>query len=169
MAHDEAIKREARTLYVHKRLALTSIAVSTGVSLATINRWKREAKEAGDDWDKARSGALVNGEGLSALISQSLEDFTVQFQAVMDELKEDNSLSAAEKVKLLSTISDAFNKTVAAARRAAPKLSELAIAYDVLQRLAKFVALKRPELSETILELLEPFGDEIAEVYDGQK
>ena len=168
MAHDEATKREARTAYVHKRLAMTSISVVTGVSLATINRWKREAKEAGDDWDKARSAALVDGEGLSALISQSLEDFTVQFQAVMDELKEDNSISAAEKVKLLATISDAFNKTVAAARRAAPKLSELGIAYDVLQRLIKFVAREKPELADVISDILEPFGDELAEAYDGK-
>lgn len=169
MAHDDATKREVRKQYVHQRLALTSIALTSGVPLATINRWKREAKEGGDDWDKARSGALIAGEGISALIAQSIEEFTVQFQSVMDELKGDCNLSAAEKVKLLATLSDAFNKTVAAASRAAPKLSELGIAYDVLQRLIKFVAAKRPELSETMLELIEPFGEELAEVYDGQR
>lgn len=169
MAHDEATKRDVRTQYVHQRLALTSIALTTGVPLPTINRWKREAKDAGDNWDKARSAALISGEGISTLIAQSLEDFTVQFQSVMDELKEDTSLSSTDKVKLLATLSDAFNKTVAAASRAAPKLSALGIAYDVLQRLIKFVAREKPELADVISEILEPFGDELAEVYDGQR
>lgn len=168
MAHDDATKREARNLFVHKRLALTNIAISTAVSLPTINRWKREAKEAGDDWDKARAGALVSGEGYAALIAASLEEFALQFQSTMEELKNDISLTASDRVKLMATLSDAFNKTVAAASRAAPKLSELGVAYDVLKRFSEFAAREYPDLADPILELLGPFGDCLAEVYDGR-
>lgn len=168
MAHDDATKLEARNLFVHKRLALTNIAALTGVSLPTINRWKREAKEDGDDWDKVRANALVTGDGYAVLIAASLEEFALQFQSTMEALKDDRDLSASERVKLMATLSDAFNKTVAAASRSAPKLSELGVAYDVLKRLAEFVSRKNPEQADVILEILGPFGDYLAEVYDGR-
>ena len=167
MAHDDATKREARSLFVHKRIALTNIAVLTNVSLPTINRWKREAKLAGDDWDRARSSALVTGEGYAVLIAAALEEFALQFQSTMEELKSDTTLSAGERVKLMGTLSDAFNKTVAAASRTAPKLSELGVAYDVLKRFSEFVALNYTDKADSILEMLGPFGDHIAQVYDG--
>lgn len=86
----------------------------------------------------------------------------------MEALKDDRDLSASERVKLMATLSDAFNKTVAAASRSAPKLSELGVAYDVLKRLAEFVSRKNPEQADVILEILGPFGDYLAEVYDGR-
>ena len=41
----------------------------------------------------------------------------------------------------------------------------LAVAMDVVKRMAEFVAKKKPALAHEFVELMEPFGDEIARVY----
>jgi len=168
MAHGKDKQKQARSHYVLNRQSLPAVAALLKVPAATLRRWKAAAKEGGDDWDKARAAGLISGQGYTDLISGALEEFAVQFRTVMDALKEDKAMPAAEKVKLLASVSDAFNKTVAAAGRAAPKISELGVAYDVLQRLSDFALNKRPDIAPQILEILEPFGTEIAEVYDGR-
>ncbi|KAA6404478.1 DUF1804 family protein [Candidatus Tokpelaia sp.] len=168
MAHGKDKKKQARSHYVLNRQTLPAVATLLKVPLATLRRWKAEARQNSDDWDTARAGSLVAGEAYTELIAAALEEFAVQFRAVMDAIKGDKALSAVDKTKLLAGLADAFNKTVAAAGRAAPKISELGVAYDVLQRLSAFAGRTRPDLAPALLELLEPFGDEIAEAYDGR-
>jgi len=168
MAHDDNKKRECRTAYVHNRLALSSIAITTGVSEPTLRRWKREAKQAGDDWDMMRARALISGEGFSVLIANTLEEFAVQFSSTMAVLRDDEGLSSAQRVRLMATLSDAFNKTVAAARHSAPKLSEIAVAWDILERLEQFVHRQAPDLEQALKEILAPFGEHLVEVYNAR-
>lgn len=165
MAHGADKKREARKRYVFDRQALPVVALAIGASEATVGRWKREARDAGDNWDTARSAQTIAGEGLQALVMTVVEDYVVQHQATIEMLRTDAELSPGEKAKVLASLADAFQKTVASAGRLTPKVSELGVAMDVLRRLAEYVRERHPRHAPALLEILEPFGNLISEVY----
>lgn len=164
MARDAEKAREARRRYVLDRQQLPTIAIGIGVSVPTVRRWKAAAREVGDDWDAARAAATVSGEGFDALIISVVEDYVVQHQSTIEELKA-AQLAPAEKAKVLAALADSFNKTVKAAGRMSPKISELGVAMDVLQRLGDFVHESFPQHAGAFLEILEPFGERIAAEY----
>jgi len=164
MAHDAATRREARAKHVYDRLTLPQIALAVGVSEPTLRRWKAEARADGDDWDQARAASAMAGQGLERIVAQVVQDYVVQHQATIDQLKE-ATLQPGDKAKILAALADSFNKTVSAAGRLTPKISELGVAMDVLDRLAKHVAARRPEGADALLAVLEPFGADLSRVY----
>ncbi|MDR5655236.1 DUF1804 family protein [Ruixingdingia sedimenti] len=158
------LRRKARSDYVYRRFTIGTIAVALNKSEATIGRWKKSAKEAGDDWDKARSAHVIAGEGVEAVVSTVVEDFMIQAQAILDEIKEGGH-STQEKVGMLVQLSDAMTKMAASAKRFAPKISELGVAQDVMAKLLEFVREHFPQHANTILEIIEPFGEHLAGIY----
>ncbi len=164
MAHGAEKRRAARKAYIYERLSIPAVAVKIGVPAATLRRWKREAREKGDDWDAARAAIMLSGEGLEAVVSSVVEEFTIQFHAALDQLKNED-IAPDERVKLMASLSDAFNKMVSAAGRVAPKISQLSVALDVLRRLGEYIREHHPDQAETFLAALEPFGEQLAEVY----
>lgn len=165
MAHKNDKKRDARKAFVHGQQSIPVIAVTIGVSEATVRRWKRDAKAGGDNWDIARSANLMAGDGLETVVADVVEQFVTLFKATVEQLKEDSVLLPEERVKAMASLSDAFNKMVNAAGRVAPKISELGVANDVLQRQAEFIREHYPQHAEAFLEILEPFGVRLVEVY----
>lgn len=165
MARDLETRRKARAEYVYKRLPGALIAVQLRISEATFARWKRAAKEAGDDWDMARAANTIAGQGLEAVVSHVVEDFTVMAQALLDEIKQNHGLTPGDKVKYLTSLADAMQKMVASAGKLAPKISELGVAQDVLRRLLDFVRAEFPQHAAAILEIIQPFGDHLVEAY----
>ncbi len=164
MSERGEMMRKARSDYVYRRMMISTIAAAYGRSEATISRWKKAAKEAGDDWDKARTAHVIAGEGVEVVVSSVVEDFMIQAQAILDEIK-DGQHSTAEKVGMLVSLSDAMTKMAASAKRFAPKVSELGVAQDVMAKLLDFVREEFPHHAPTILEIIEPFGDRLAEIY----
>ncbi|PZU89082.1 MAG: hypothetical protein DI527_16240 [Chelatococcus sp.] len=165
MAHDDATRREARKLYAFKRQSLPTIAMTLTVSEATLRRWKADAKARGDDWDVARAANMVAGEGLEAVVATVIEDFVVLYQATIEAVKGDPDIAATDRVKAMASLADAFHKTIAASGRVSPKISELGVAMDVLKRLADFTRQHHPDRAGLLLEVLEPFGLHLSEVY----
>lgn len=163
MSADEK-RRKARSDYVFRRMMQSTIAVTLGVSEATVGRWKKAAKEAGDDWDKARSAHVLAGEGVEVVVSTVVEDFMIQAQSILDEIKDGNH-TAPEKVSMLVALSDAMTKMAASAKRFAPKVSELGVAQDVMAKMLEFVREEFPHHAPAILEIIEPFGARLAEIY----
>lgn len=157
-------RRKARSDYVYRRMMQSTIAVTLGVSEATIGRWKKTAKDAGDDWDKARSAHVLAGEGVEVVVSSVVEDFMIQAQSILDEIKT-GDLPAKEKVTLLVQLADAMTKMAASAKRFAPKVSELGVAQDVMAKLLDFVREEFPHHAAAILEIIEPFGERLTEIY----
>jgi len=162
MAYGRATRAEARTLFVHSRLPVASVALKIGVPQATVSRWKSEARGDGDDWDIARSAATMAGEGFEAVISSAVEEFTVMFQTTMIGLKEDPDLKHEDKAKLMASLADSFSKIVKAAGRASPKIAKLGVAIFVLKALAEFIKDRFPEHADAFQDVLEPFGVEIS-------
>lgn len=158
------VRRKARSDYVYRRMMQSTIAAAYGISEATVGRWKKAAKDANDDWDKARSAHVIAGEGVEVVVSSVVEDFMIQAQAVLDELKDVN-YSTQEKVSMLVQLSDAMTKMAASAKRFAPKVSELGVAQHVMGKLLDFVREEFPHHAAAILEIIEPFSDRLAEIY----
>lgn len=165
MAHDDQKRRDARKAYVFQRQSLPTIAIALTVSEATLRRWKADAKQRGDDWDMGRAANTIAGEGMEMLVSTVIEDFVVLYQSTIEAVKGDPEIAAPDRVKLMASLADAFHKTISAAGRVSPKISELGVAMDVLKRLAEFTRQHHQERAGLLLEILEPFGTHLSEVY----
>lgn len=155
------IRRKARSDFVYRRMTAKTIATAYDISEATFGRWKKKAKEEGDDWDTARTASVVAGQGIEAVVSSVLEDFMLQAHALMEEIK-GGGLAVDLKVKHMVALADAMTKMAASAGRFAPKVSELGVAQAVVQELIDFVRAEFPQHLDAIRELLEPFGDRLS-------
>ncbi|KQI67990.1 hypothetical protein AN189_13030 [Loktanella sp. 3ANDIMAR09] len=151
-------RAKARTMFVQSRLSLVVIAQQLGVSRATASRWKKAALQEGDDWDVARSAAVMAGQGHEKMVSDAVEGFAEMFQTTMSQLRTNEDMKPEDRVKLMASLADAFNKMMGAAGRASPKLSALAVATDVIQRLADFIRERFPHHGQAFEEVLEPFA-----------
>lgn len=162
MAHPHEKRSQLRGLYVHQRLPMEVAARKAEVAVGTAKRWKTEAKAAGDDWDTARAAVALGDETFSNLSKQLLEDYLVQHQATMDLLREDKQMKPRERAETLASMSDSFNKTMASFRRLNPELNKQAVQLDVLRLLAQFAQRRYPQHVSALLDMLEPFGEELA-------
>lgn len=164
MSVRDDVKRKARSDYVYRRMLQSTIAAAYGISEATVGRWKKAAKDAGDDWDKARTAHVIAGEGMETVVSHVLEDYMILAQATLDEIR-DGPHTTREKVDMLVSLADAQTKMVASSKRLAPKISELGVAQDVMAKLLDFVKENFPQHAQVILEIIEPFGERLTEIY----
>lgn len=167
MAHANEKRTQLRNLFVFQRLPMETACKKAKVPPSTGNRWKREARDEGDDWDTARASVALGDENFTNLGKQLLEEYLQQHQATMDMLKndKDSKLTAMQRAEILASMSDSFNKTMNSFRRLAPELNRQAVALDALKRLADFTRAKYPKHLQALIEILEPFGEELAKAY----
>jgi hypothetical protein len=167
MAHGSEKRQQLRSLYVYQRLPMDTACKKLDVPKSTGNRWKQEAAAKGDDWDGARAAVALGDETFTNLSKQLLEDYLLQHQATMKLLRDDKEkkYSPMERAEMLASLSDSFNKTMNSFKRLAPELNRQAIGLDVLQRLAQFTQAKHPKLVPALVQILEPFGEELAKAY----
>lgn len=158
MAHAPEVKTELRRMYVFDQLSLSSCAVACDVSYGTAQRWKKQAQDDGDDWDKLKSAYAMAGGELEDIGRQILTDFVLQFKSTMDIIREADEIDAKTRVELLTSLADSYNKAIAANKRLLPETSRLAVALEVLERLAAYIGEHKPELLSEFLAVLEPFG-----------
>jgi hypothetical protein len=165
MAHSEEIRRAVRASYVFEQLGLEVAAMKHGVPFATARNWRRDAKEMGDDWDKAKSAQMIAGGGIEDVVRQTLAVVVQQVQATVETIQSTPDMPPATKVDMLASLADAYNKLIAASRRLMPETDKLAVAQDTLKRLADFTRTKHPKHAAALIEVLEPFADELARAY----
>ncbi len=165
MARGEESKRALRGAFVFEGFSLEAAAEKHGIPITTASRWKRQAKTAGDDWDKARAAARMSGEEKDRIIQEVIEDYLLLHQATIEQIKTDKDATPIKKAEALSKLADAFHKTMHAMGEASPELSKLAIANEVLRRLSEFVIKEFPKHGPAFIEILEPFGIDLARHY----
>lgn len=165
MAHGEDSRRAVRAAYVFDQLGLEVAAAKHGVPYATVRNWKREGKQLGDDWDKARAAQMIAGGGIEDVVRQTLGIVVQQVQATVQAIQDADDMSPATKVDMLASLADAYNKLMAASRKMMPETDKLAVATDVVKRLAEFTRTKHPKHAAALIEVLEPFADELAKAY----
>ena len=163
MAYNQEIKSSLRALYVHQALSLEAAAQKIDVSFGTASRWKRDAKAEGDDWDKARAARFLSQQGADEGTRIMLEDFVTLFQSTIETIKKDENATGLVKAEALSRLSDAYSKTMSAAKKGAPEVNRLAIGMDVIKLMADFVGAKFPNHAAAFVEILEPFGDHLSQ------
>ncbi len=165
MAHPKEKKTAARAAYVYEALTLEVIARRIDASIGTVSRWKRDAGDGGDDWDRARAAARLSGQGAEAVTQAVMEDFVLLFQSTLTEVKASTDIKPLAKAEIISRLSDAYNKTMSAVARGNPKLSRLAVAMEVLQLQVKFIRDSYPHLSEPFSDMLDQFGQKLSEAF----
>lgn len=166
MAHPKEIREKVRRDYVSGRQTLEMAALLNKIPLPTARLWKKSAKEMGDDWDKVRGAYLLASGGVEDLAQTMLAAFIVQYQDTMERLQNDENLDAAERVKLLGSLSDSYAKNISTNQKLMPKTSELAIALKVIDVLANFIAQKHPQHKITFIEILEAFQPMLIKLFD---
>lgn len=166
MAYSQKIRGRVRSAYVYKRLSLETIARELGARRQTLLRWKLAARADGDDWDKAKAAASMAGDGAAAVAVKFLEDFVYLLESTMADVKaKEVDMKPQERVDALARLADAYTKATGAVQRSLPKVNELAIAMEVLQLLAKYIAERHPAQQRLFVEILEPFGHLLAKRY----
>lgn len=165
MAHDEDTRRQVRAAYIFEQLSLESAAVKVGVPYATVRNWKREGKTLGDDWDKARGAQMLAGGSIEDVVRQTMAVVIQQVQATVESIQQAPDMRPGDKVQMLCSLADAYNKLMATNRKLMPETDKLAVATDVVKRYAEFVRVKYPKHMLVVIETMEPFGDELARAY----
>lgn len=166
MAYDIRRRNEVKKNYVHKLLPMTQAAKLAGVPVNTARRWKDEAFESGDDWEKLKAAFSLTAGSRDDLIKTIINDYVICHQSIMESLKSpENQMSAKERVDALTSLADGFSKTMKSAGQASPELSKLAVANDIIQLLGDFLQKRYPQHINAFLEILEPFGEEVSRNY----
>lgn len=165
MAHPQEVKDKLRRAYIFGQMSLEIAAAQSGVAFGTARRWKKDAQDAGDDWDKLRAAHVMAGGGLEDIGRAVLTGLVTQYQTTLEMLNGAADIPPQARVELLASLADAFNKATSASRKILPETSQLAVALDVLQRLSAFVAESHPQHLAAFAEILEPFGKEMEQHY----
>jgi hypothetical protein len=162
MAHGEDTRRAVRSAYVFDQLGLEVAALKVGVPVATAKRWIREARAAGDDWERARSAQMIAGGGIEEVVRQTLAVVVQQVQATVDAIQQSSDMDPASKVQMLASLADAYNKLMAASKRLMPETDAMAVRLDTVKRLGEFIRARHPRHANAFSEVLEPFAAELA-------
>lgn len=160
MAYDTATRKKVRAHYVQGK-ALTVAAELAGVPYNTCRTWKRQAAEAGDDWDTARTAQRMTKSGLQQMANEVLGEVALQFTTTLEALKQDQKMEAEKRARILVQLMDGYNKAIGAAARAAPEANRLATAMDVIKHLTDLFAKHHPKLRAPFVAAVEQLGDEL--------
>lgn len=164
MAYSQETRNAVRKSYIDQGKNLEQIALSLGVPLRTVSRWKNEAAATGDDWDMVRTAHTLSEQGASAVFKRVLENFVLAADITMKQLNEEQ-MSAIDRAATLSRLSDSCTKVTAAAGKFLPDVNQLAIAMDVLHDFGAHIMKNFPEQSELFLVALEQFGPHLSKKF----
>jgi hypothetical protein len=159
MAHPPETIQAVRTAFVFDQLSLEVAAIKGGVSPDTARRWKREAKTAGDDWDKARAAQLLSGGGIEEVVRQTLQAVVTQVQATLEALELDTDVSALEKAKALASLADSYHKLIATARRLMPETDVLAVETTSIKGFVTLLIRLSPDSAEAAVTAMEAYAN----------
>jgi len=171
MAHPQATRNAVRSAYVFDCLPLESAAERNGVGYQTTRKWKARASAKGDCWDKARDAATLSSGDLGKENTSIIQQFVRMFNAVIEGLEDvegEQKVTAMQRVEALAKLSDAYAKFTKAAGGGDKSIAKLAVALEVLDEQSKFVRAHYsddPERMAFFIEMLEPFGQQLNEVF----
>lgn len=161
MAHSKTTRDALRRSYVFDRLSLDKAASVNGVSYPTARNWKNKAKAGGDDWDKIRTAHTMAGGEIEDIARQLLTDLIVQYQTTIDLIKGDSEINAIQRVELLTSLSDSYNKALSASKKLVPETSKLATALEVLDKLSDYIKANNPQQLIAFVEILQGFAEKL--------
>lgn len=155
MAHDVEVQKAVRAYYVFDRLSLEKSAEKAGVAFGTARRWKAQAEQAGDNWEKARDVYVMASGGIEHIAQGLLAGFLIKYRTLMTELEENSEMATADKVEALSALADSFAKMTASSKKLLPETSAIANAMRTIELLANIVKTQKPHLLPEFLEMFD--------------
>lgn len=173
MAHSKEVRDSVRRDYIAQGIPPEVLGPMHGVSAVTVLRWRREARDSGDDWDKQKAARRLASGVPEDVIRNLLLEFIEHHQYAMDELRRtrENSkdgkptLAADEYASLLAKLQDGFNKMIAASKKILPETDRLIVAAGVVEDFAAFVSDKHPALMANFLDVLPAFQEIVEKKY----
>ncbi|WP_449543635.1 DUF1804 family protein [Enterobacter ludwigii] len=165
MAYSAEDRQKVRNAYINSNLTLELIAVQAGISVPTVSRWKRDAADRGDNWDKHRAAVLMAGGGIEDISRMILLGTLTEYQVTMEKIRENPDIPAPERVDMLTRLGDSFSKCIAASKKVLPETNELAIAMEVLKMLGELISRQYPKHLHAYLEIMPALGDEVKKKY----
>lgn len=165
MAYAQEDKDKVRKSYISDRLSLDSVASIHDIPYQTVQRWKKQAKKHGDDWDKIRAAQTLAGGEMEDTARELLTDLIIIFKNTADSVKSDD-IGSVTKVKLLASLADSYNKAMSANRKLMPVADKLAIAMTVMEMLGKYIQDTKPEAMPIFVEILVPFGEVLSKEFE---
>lgn len=165
MAFPQETRDKLRRAYIFSQMSLEVAAAQAGVSFVTARRWKKEAQDKNDDWDKMRAAHMLAGGGVEDAGRAVLMSLVVQCQTVTEQINTNPDIAPGVRVDMLASLADAFNKAVSASKKILPETDKLATAIDVIQRLGQFISDKYPQHNVVFVEILEAFADVLEKDY----
>ncbi|ALU41910.1 DUF1804 family protein [Pseudoalteromonas rubra] len=166
MAHSVDTRNAIRHSYVNELLALTVACVKHSVKESTARRWKSDAKANGDDWDLARAAARKATGPAGEFTQEFIEEFTIQTSETFKLIRDpENGLSLAERVKVLTSLSDMYSKVMNLSG-GNKKIEKRTVAAEVIKALANFVSKNHPDYSSQLVEILTAFTPQLSAMMD---
>ncbi|ELW9228599.1 DUF1804 family protein [Morganella morganii] len=165
MAFPQETRDKLRRAYIFSQMSLEVAAAQAGVSFVTARRWKKEAQDKNDDWDKMRAAHMLAGGGVEDAGRAVLMSLVVQCQTVTEQINTNPDIAPGTRVDMLASLADAFNKAVSASKKILPETDKLATAIDVIQRLGQFISDKYPQHNVVFVEILESFAGVLEREY----
>ena len=140
-------------------LGLEIAAAKAGIGTATARRWKADAKESGDDWDKFQAASLmVAGGGLEQAMRRVAAAVIMRVEATLEKLQSDTDLDPLEAAKALGGLADSMAKAQASMRRLMPEADALAIETGAVKSFVELQIRLHPGTGEAALAALEVFS-----------
>lgn len=171
MAHPKTVRDAVRRDYIGQGIAPEVLGPMHGVSIATVLRWRRDAREAGDDWDKLRTARHLSSDTLAERAQAVVVEYLESSQFAIDQLRqarenvEGLTMPPEEYANLLVKLQDGFSKMVAASKRILPETDRLIVAAGVVEDLAAYLSDKHPALMTGFLEVLPEFQQIVEKKY----
>ena len=161
MAYDTATRKKLRAKYV-QGLALTSAAGVCQVPYNTARNWKRQAAEAGDDWDLERAALRLSKSGVEEMVNQVLHRLCQQFVTTLDALEKDPAIKPEVRSRILLELNDGYAKAMAATARGSPNHNRLSVALQVVKFLTDTLARRFPKIWPAFVDATQQLGPDIA-------
>ncbi|MDR1889428.1 MAG: DUF1804 family protein [Zoogloeaceae bacterium] len=155
---DDGVIAKVRGAVVFDGLSVGAAAARHGVSEHTVRQWKYKARDAGDDWDKARAAQYLAGGSLDDVLRQQIAA-TLQATAVtLDLVQADGELPPADKARILASLIDGNSKCVAMHEKLMNRKMNKAELIAALKGFTDFCIETKPALAGEMVSLLEGFG-----------
>lgn len=156
MAHSPDKKIKLRATYIGG-LPLEAAADKIGVPLPTARTWFREARAAGDDWDKfQRASLIVAGGDIEQAMGRIVSAGIMRCEALLERIGEiEDPAAAADAV---ASLGDTMSKLRVAAKQFMPETTEQSIGTDTLKALAVWAGDVAPDKGLMLADLLESFA-----------
>lgn len=165
MAHPRETRDALRRAYIFGNQSLELLAIQQGVSFSTAMRWKKVASDEGDDWEVLRSANLLASGAPEDVARAILSGLMVQVQTTLEKLSAAEDIPAQERVQLLSSLSDAYTKAVAASKKVLPETDRIATAIATVTALSQFIQSRYPQHLAAFVEIIETFTPELEKTH----